>query len=135
MYIFEKFYCNLCHFAPRIRFCSFLKNVQGVYWDEQFTKRILTIQILWTLTLNRKTTIQRHWNKFIRLKSPERNWTMFRCNRFQIKLEIHKPSIVNFKIRNSQKFQSIVSFFPWEGVVIASSVHHSSNFSCNLAQS
>ena len=36
---------------------------------------------------------------------------MFRCNCFQIKLQIQKPSIVNFKIRNSQKFQSIVSFF------------------------
>ena len=34
MYIFGKFYCNLCYFAPRIRFCSFLKNVQGVYWNE-----------------------------------------------------------------------------------------------------
>ena len=36
---------------------------------------------------------------------------MFRCNCFQIKLQIQKPLIVNFKIRNSQKFQSIVSFF------------------------
>ena len=36
---------------------------------------------------------------------------MFRCNRFEIKFQIQKPLIVNFKIRNSQKFQSIVSFF------------------------
>ena len=36
---------------------------------------------------------------------------VFRCNRFQIKLQIQKPLIVNFKIRNSEKFQSIVSFF------------------------
>ena len=63
------------------------------------------------MSLNRKTTIQRRWNKFIRLKSPERNSTMFRCNRFQIKLQIQKPSIVNFKIHNSQKLQSILSFF------------------------
>ena len=63
------------------------------------------------MSLNGKTTIQRHWDTFIRLKSAKRNSTMFRCNRFQIKLQIQKPLIVNFKIRNSQKFQSIVSFF------------------------
>ena len=45
------------------------------------------------------------------IESPKRNSTMFRCNRFQIKLQIQKPLIVNFKIRNSQKFHSIVSFF------------------------
>ena len=38
---------------------------------------------------------------------------MFRCNRFQIKLQIQKPLIVNLKIRNSQKFQSIVSFIQY----------------------
>ena len=36
---------------------------------------------------------------------------MFQCNPFQIKLHIQKSLIVNFKIRNLQKFQSIVSFF------------------------
>ena len=36
---------------------------------------------------------------------------MFRCNRFQMKLQIQKPLFVNFKICNSQKFQSIFSFF------------------------
>ena len=36
---------------------------------------------------------------------------MFRCNRFHIKLQIKKPLIVNFEKRNSQKFESIVSFF------------------------
>ena len=49
--------------------------------------------------------------KIKRLRSPERNSTIFQFNHFQIKLQIQKPLIVNFKIRNSQKFQSIVSFF------------------------
>ena len=70
----------------------------------------LAIQILWAALLNRKTTIQCHLNKLIRLKCPENNSTMFRCNRFQIKLQIQKPLFVNLKIRNSLKFQPIVYF-------------------------
>ena len=71
-----------------------------------------TIQILWTLSLNRKTTIQRHGNKFIRLKSPEHNSTMFRWICSQMKLQIQKPLFVNIKRRNSQ--QPLVFFVSWE---------------------
>ena len=51
--------------------------------------------------------------KFIRFKNPKRNSTMFRCNRFQIKLQIQKPLIVNFKINRF--------FFPgWHFIPIIS---------------
>ena len=94
-----------------VKICFTDLNRNFYNWDEQSTKHILTIQILWTVWINRKTTIQRHWKKFIRLKSPKRNLTMLRCNRFQIKSQIQKLLIVNFKISNLQKFQSIVPFF------------------------
>ena len=55
--------------------------------------------------------IQRHWNKCVRLKSPEHNLTMFRSNHSHLKLQIQEPLIVYFQIRNSQKFQLIVSCF------------------------
>ena len=67
-----------------------------------------------------KLRFNEHWNKFIRLKSRKRNSTMFRCNRFQIKLLIQKCRMLisalqawsNFYERaNSINFKNRLSAF------------------------
>ena len=62
----------------------------------------------------------------LRLKSPEHNSTKFRCNRSKMKMQIQKPLIVNFRIRNSQKFQKTFACFLGMGIV--------SNFSENQSR-
>ena len=70
-----------CFYSPSNRINLFYRCQTWFHnWDVSWW-----FKFYWTVSLNRKTKIQSHWNKVIRLKSPERNSTMFRCNHSQMK--------------------------------------------------
>ena len=110
------------------------------FFNRQFDSRPIKSLLCWIVFtllpfvkiyfthVNRNFTIEMNNSRNV-LKNSKRNSTMFRCNNFQIKLHIQKSLIVNFKICNSQKFQSIVSFFlGWVEQIIVTKVRQSNYF-------